>query len=232
MSGKSDSVVTRLVDRVFPRMPDFYGLLNEQCDILVEAMDALVEFMQDGSEEKGLKVRQIEKRADRLKARNVEILNRAFATPMDREDIYDAVVALDMGINYAKTTVRELEALGLAPDEFMREMAAEYKNAALALQQGFRKLTSNSIEGEEDARAARKTERNTEKIYRRALAHLFDTDEMAARLKDDETDPHVQTMHTVVDMFKRREVYRHMSNGADRLADAAERLHDIIVKIS
>ena len=31
MSGKSDSVVTRLVDRVFPRMPDFYA----GCDILV-----------------------------------------------------------------------------------------------------------------------------------------------------------------------------------------------------
>ena len=132
----------------------------------------------------------------------------------------------------AKTTVRELEALGLAPDEFTREMAIEYKNAALALQQGFRMLSSDPLKGEESARAARKTERNTEKIYRRALARLFDTDEMIARLRDSEPDPHVQTMLAVVDMFKRREVYRHMSNGADRLADAAERLHDIIVKIS
>ena len=36
----------------------------------------------------------------------------------------------------------------------------------------------------------------------------------------------------LIDYIKRREIYRHLSNGADRLAWAADRLHDIIVKIS
>ena len=42
MSGNRKSVLTRLVDRVFPRMPDFYSLLNEQCDLAVEAMEVFV----------------------------------------------------------------------------------------------------------------------------------------------------------------------------------------------
>ncbi|MCB1750135.1 MAG: DUF47 family protein [Gammaproteobacteria bacterium] len=232
MSGSSNSMITKLVDRVFPVMPDFYGLMNEQCDVLVEAMEALVQYMEDGSEEKGLAVRQIEKRGDELKARNIDVLNRAFATPMDREDIYRAIVTLDMGMNYAKTTTRELEVLGLTPDKFMLEMAVEYKNAAQALQQGFNRLTENPAQAEENAAAARKSERNIEKIYRRALADLFNVDEMVSKLDADEPGAKAQAMLAVVDMFKRREVYRHLSNGADRIARAADRLHDIIVKIS
>lgn len=232
MSDNSDSVVTKLVDRVFPRMPDFYGLMNDQCDALVEAMEAFVEYMGDGDPEKAKNIRVIEKRGDELKTRNMDILNRAFATPMDREDIYRAIIAVDMGLNYAKTTTRELEALGLSPDKFMLEMAVEYKHAARALQQGFRKLTTNPAQAEEDARAAGKAERNTEKIYRRALAELFNVDEMVKKLDAGEQGSKAQAMLTVVEMFKRREIYRHLSNGADRLAWAADRLHDIVVKIS
>jgi uncharacterized protein Yka (UPF0111/DUF47 family) len=232
MNSKSDSVVTRLVDRVFPRMPDFYGLMNEQCDVLVEAMEAFIEYMEKGTKEQAKKIRMIEKHGDELKARNVDILNRAFATPMDREDIYRAIITLDMGLNYAKTTTRELEVLKLPPDGFMLEMAVEYKNAATALQQGFQKLTTNPVQAEEDARAARKAERNIEKIYRRALADLFNVEELVGKLDAGESGSKVEAILAVVDMFKRREIYRHLSNGADRLARAADRLHDIIVKIS
>jgi uncharacterized protein Yka (UPF0111/DUF47 family) len=31
-------------------------------------------------------------------------------------------------------------------------------------------------------------------------------------------------------MFKRREIYRHLSNAADRMAHCANTLHDIVVK--
>ena len=38
MSSEPNSVVSRLINRVFPRMPDFYSLINEQCDLAVEVM--------------------------------------------------------------------------------------------------------------------------------------------------------------------------------------------------
>jgi len=232
MNSKSDSVVSRLVDRVFPRTPNFYGLINDQCDVLVEAMEAFVSYMEDGNEEKAKVVRAIEKRGDEIKTRNIDILNRSFSTPMDREDIDRAIITLDMGINYAKTATREMEVLSLDPDPFMLEMAVEYKHAAEALQQGFRKLTVTPVDAEQDARAVRKAERNIEKIYRRALAALFKVDEMVRKLDAGEEGSRAQAMLTVVDIFKRREIYRHLSNGADRLARAADHLHDIIVKIS
>ena len=103
MSGNTDSVVTRLVDRMFPRMPDFYGLMNEQCDVLVEAMEAFVEYLADGEPEKAKRIRLIEKRGDELKTRNTDILNRAFSTVRpDGEThgyhfpVYDGVMLLHM----------------------------------------------------------------------------------------------------------------------------------------
>ncbi len=232
MSGSSNSVITKLVDRVFPRMPDFYGLINEQCDLICRSMDVFVEFMETGDMAKGNEVRAMEKEGDELKTRQMEILNRAFATPMDREDIYRAIVTIDEILNYAKTTVREVEALEIKPDSHMAEMAKQIRDGSVALRDGYRKLSSHPMDAEENAAAARKAERNTEKVYRAALAELFRADTHIAALSDKTEGAEARAMMHVIDMFKRREVYRHLSNAADRLEHAAGVLHDIVVQIA
>jgi hypothetical protein len=232
MSGSSNSVVSKLVDRVFPRMPDFYGLINEQCDLVCASLDIFVRFMETGDMELGNQVRAKEKEGDELKMRQMGILNNAFATPLDREDIYRAIVAIDEILNYAKTTVREIEALEIKPDNHMAEMARQMRDGTQALRDGFRKLGSNPMEGEEHAAAARKAERNTEKLYRAALAELFRADSQIAALNQRAEGAEANAMMHVIEMFKRREVYRHLSNAADRLEHAAGVLHDIIVQIA
>ncbi len=232
MSGSSNSVVSKLVDRVFPRMPDFYGLINEQCDLVCASLDIFVKFMETGDMEFGMQVRAKEKEGDELKMRQMGILNNAFATPLDREDIYRAIVSIDEILNYAKTTVREVEALEIKPDNHMAEMARQIRDGAQALRDGFRKLGSNPMQGEEDAAAARKAERNTEKLYRAALAELFRADQQIAALNQRTEGAEANAMMHVINMFKRREIYRHLSNSADRLEHAAGVLHDIIVQIA
>jgi uncharacterized protein Yka (UPF0111/DUF47 family) len=174
----------------------------------------------------------MEKDGDELKERNTDILSRAFATPMDREDIYRAVVAVDEVLNYAKTTVREMEVLEVAPDEHMVAMAKNIRDGAHALRDGFAKLSTKPAEAEQDAQAARKAERNTEKLYRKALAKLFQADEHIAALSEGTPDAKSNAMLYVIEVFKRREVYRHLSNSADRVSNAGEVLHDIVVQIS
>ena len=44
MAIETDSVMARLVKRVFPRMPDFYALLNGQCATVEEGLEALDSF--------------------------------------------------------------------------------------------------------------------------------------------------------------------------------------------
>jgi uncharacterized protein len=232
MTGKADSVLTRLVARVFPRTPDFYTLLNEQCDLAVEAMEVLVRFMETGDPDMARQVRVLEKRGDELKARNTDILNKSFSTPMDREDIYRAIASIDHIVNYAKTTTREIEVLKVEPDKYMLELAMLLKEGAYALQRGYHKLSTNPNHADEDAQAARKAERSSEKVYRRALGELFRDDGYVAMLENQESDTKATEMHLVIDIFKHREIYRHLSNAADRLARAGEVLHDIVVKIS
>jgi hypothetical protein len=131
---------------------------------------------------------------------------------MDREDIYQAIVSLDEVVNYCKTTIREMEMLGVGPDQFTLEIAMHIKEGAEALAAGFSKLATEPANAATDADRARKAERRAEKSYRRALAALFQG-----------TD--------YINMFKRREIYRHLSNAADRIAAAGFTLQDIVVKL-
>ena len=232
MSGNKDSLLNRLIDRVFPRMPDFYSLLNEQCDLAVEAMEVFVQFMEKGDKALAKQVRALEKRGDVLKARNTDILNKSFSTPMDREDIYNAITTIDHIVNYAKTTTREIEVLDVEPDKYMLELAVLLKEGTHALQQGYRKLSTSPNQADADAQAARKAERTSEKVYRRALGELFREESYISALENQGSDTKVTAINLVINIFKHREVYRHLSNAADRLARAGEVLHDIVVKIS
>lgn len=229
--SENGSVLTRVVGRVFPRMPDFFELLGEQCDLAVEALTVFVQFMESGEEEHALRVREIEHDADRLKDRNMDVLNKAFSTPMDREELYRAISTIDHVINYAKTSVREMEVLGVRPDAYTTEMAGHLRDGTMSLRDGYRKLATDPAAAEADAQAARKAERNTEKAYRRALAELFDAETKIAAMEEQSGPSGHHALVQVMEVFKKREVYRHLSNAADRVARAGEVLHDIVVKM-
>ncbi len=206
------SIFRRLFERVFPKMPDFFALLTEQCQHVAQTTGRLVEFMETGDSAVGQSIRQDEHEADRVKIHNLHTLNEAFSTPIDREDLYRAIIDLDEIVNYCKTTVSEMEVLGLTPDKHCLEMAMHIKLGTDALVQGYARLAKEPALAAEDADTARKAERRVEKNYRRAIAELFVGD-------------------AYIHMFKRREIYRHLSNAADRMANCANTLHDIVVKM-
>ncbi len=212
MDTPRPSFFQRLRDRLLPKMPDFFQVLAEQSVLVAHTTGLLVEYMETRDSRLSEHIAREEHEQDDLKVKNLQLLNEAFATPMDREDIYRAIVDLDEVVNYCKTTIREMEMLDVAPDPFTLELAIHIKEGADALAAGFGKLARTPAAAEADASVARRTERRTEKAYRRALAALFQGE-------------------NYVNMFKRREIYRHLSNAADRIAAAAFTLQDIVVKI-
>ena len=212
MNDERPSLLARLVQRIFPKTPDFFAMLAEEAQQVAHGTGLLVEFMQSGDPEIGRQIKQEEHEADRTKVRNLHALNEAFSTPIDREDLYRAIIELDEIANYCKTTVYEMDELGLKPDKYCLEMAMHIKLGTDALAHGFSKLAKEPARAEADANAARKAERKVEKSYRLALGQLFQGDDY---------------LH----MFKRREIYRHLSNAADRMANCANTLHDIVVKM-
>ena len=213
MNEPKPSLVRRIVIRVFPKTPDFFTLLDEQAEMMVHSVNLLVRYMETGDPEVGRAVKAEEHEADKLKARNLHILNEAFSTPFDREDIYRAISHLDHVVDYCKTTVNEMDLLGVQPDEHTRDMVQKLEEGAKAISEGFKKLRTNPTAARPFADAGRKAERRIEKLYRKALSELFQGEDYLR-------------------MFKQREIYRHLSNAGDRLARASNTLHDIVVKIS
>jgi uncharacterized protein Yka (UPF0111/DUF47 family) len=213
MSDAKPKLLRRMVLRVFPKSPDFFSLLEEQAGMMVHSVRLLLDFMETGDAAMAELVKVDEHEADKLKARNLRILNEAFSTPFDREDIYRAITHLDHVVNYCKTTVNEMGLLQVPPDAHTLAMVQRLEEGADAIRQGFEKLRRDPAAARENADAGRKAERRMEKLYRIALADLFQGDDYLG-------------------MFKRREIYRHLSNAGDRLARAANTLHDIVVKIS
>lgn len=210
--NQSKTLLARIVERVFPRTPDFYSLLHEQSRQVVHTVGLLVRYMETGDSSFGLEIRQDEHAADKVKVCNIHILNEAFSTPMDREDIYRAITTLDEVVNYCKDAVNEMAALGLEPDAFTLEMAQHLLEGVQSLEAGFAHLGKTPAEASDHADLARRAERKVEKLYRKALADLFQGDDY-------------------IHMFKRREIYRHLTNAAERMAHCANTLHDIVVKM-
>ncbi len=160
----------------------------------------------------GEQIREDEHAADKVKVRNIHTLNEAFSTPIDREDVYRAITTLDEIVNYCKDAVGEMAALGVSPDTFTLDMAKHLHEGTVGLAKGFGELSNNPASAAVHADAARKCERRVEKLYRKALAHLFEGDQY-------------------ITMFKKREIYRHLTNAAERMAHCANTLHDIVVKM-
>ena len=213
MSEQNESIFQRFFKRIFPKTPDFFKLLTEQCELVGHSVNDLVEFMKTGNEELGKKIKQDEHEADLIKMRNLHALNEAFSTPIDREDIYRAIADLDRIVTYCKTTVSEMDVLGVEPDTFIVEKSKLLQEGVDALVAGFSKLAVDPLSAADEADKERKAQRRVERLYRIALAELFKGDDY-------------------INMFKRREIYRHLSNAAHNMAHCANTLHDIVVKIS
>jgi uncharacterized protein len=209
----TSSVVHKILDHVFPKAPDFFGLLSLQAAQVTHTVNLLVDFMGTSDPALARQIKKDEHAADVIKISNIHTLNEAFATPIDREDIYRAIMDLDEVINYCKDTVSEMDALVIAPDRYTYEMASCLREGVQALEKGFELLGTLPCDAAICADTARKADRKVEKLYRKALAELFQG-----------TD--------YLNMFKRREIYQHLARAADRMAHCANTLHDIVVKIA
>lgn len=212
MTSPRLSLTSRLMQRLFPKTADFYLLLHQQCQQVCVTVDNLARFMTSECASAGEMLKEDEHEADRLRMRNLHELNSSFSTPIDREDIYRAIASMDSIVTYCKSTYNEMQALQLHPDQHSQAMVSELQIGIKALERGFAVLGKKPGDAEQHAFAARHSERRVEKIYRLAIADLFQGEDY-------------------LNMFKHRELYRHLSNAADKVHATANVLEDIIVKL-
>jgi uncharacterized protein len=162
-------------------------------------------------------LKQREKDADEARRILICELNRTFITPFDREDIFALSRTIDDVLDYAYSTVIEMEILKVKPTSFMQRMASLLRDATYEILQAVDRLEEHPGVASEHAQRAKALENRVESVYREALADLFTG---------------AEDIKHVVKMLKSREVYRHLSNAADRGDEAANVLADIVVKIT
>ena len=189
----------------------FFSLLALQAEKTLEGLDALWNFVEDGTKEKADAVRNIEREADDMRRILIEELDKTFVTPIDREDIYSLSRAIDDIVDYANTTVDEMEIYEIKGDSHIKEMVNILRKAAREINDAVKILKEYPKIASEHAVQAKAYENTMEKAYHRALAELF---------KGGDT----------VHMLKMREIYRHLSNAADRGDEAANIISSIVMK--
>jgi predicted phosphate transport protein (TIGR00153 family) len=200
-----------------PRQDKFLQLLCQQAEITLEGMDALEAYMKKRSDKHASSVVQAERDADEVRRILIDDLNRTFVTPIDREDIFALSRAIDDVMDYAYSTVEEMQVLDVEPNDFLRRMVSLLQDAATEIHLAMLRLKENPGVATEHASRAKALENRVERVYREAVADLFSG-------PDD--------VHHVMDMLKLREIYRHLSNCADRGDEAANVIHDIVVKMT
>lgn len=189
----------------------FFDILSRQSAKTLEGLEALWSFAVSGTKENANLVRNIEREADELRRILVGELDSTFITPLDREDIYALSRAIDDVVDYANTTVDEMEIYEVRGDEHIKEMINILRKAARELNDAVKILKDYPKIASEHAVRAKSYENQMEKAYHVALANLF---------KGTDT----------VYMLKMREIYRHLSNAADRGDEAANIISSIVMK--
>jgi len=192
-------------------------MLLEQADKTRDGLQAFETFAKSGNQAEAERVGQLEREEDELRRILIDDLNRTFVTPIDREDIYALSRAVDDMIDYAYTTIDEMQLLHVEPNEYIARLAAILREAAEEIYLAVLNLREHPNVANDHAVRAKTLENVAESIYREALSHMFDR---------------VKVLDDVVQVLKLREVYRHLSNAADRGDAAANIIGDIVVKMS
>ena len=199
---------------IFEPTVDFYELLDLQVDKTLEGVQALSRWLKENGTDRGQSVRDLEREADEMKLDLERKLVKSFVTPFDREDIYELSATMDEVINSAKNVVREMEAMAVTSQGTrLVEMADMLVEGTTCLRVSIHALRTDLRVAGDQALHARKTDIRAAKIYRSAMQELLETDDFKK-------------------IFRIKEVYKVMMEGAEKINRVGEKLLHAIVKMS
>jgi predicted phosphate transport protein (TIGR00153 family) len=193
----------------------FLELLIRQAEFTVQGMEVLKLYMQEPQIELAERLPKIESEADEVRRILIDELNRTFVTPFDREDIFALSLTIDDILDYAESTLDEMVMLKVEPNPYLERMVSLLTDAAVEIHRGVLRLVDHPNVANDHAVRAKALENRVEHVYREALADLFQE---------------TSTFEEVMEILKYREIYRHLSNAADRGDQAANAIGDIVVK--
>lgn len=197
--------------KIFRADIDFFRLLQEQTEYILQSVDALASYVKTLRPEFAQQVEALEKQADEKRAELIRGLNQTFITPFDREDIFMLSKYLDDILDYYKTTVQEMEIYRIESASELEAFLDILQTASRDIDRAVRLMDSDPSESVRYAVKAKKCENKVESLYRHSVAALLESDDIKY-------------------IIKMRELYRHLSNCADRIDQAGDAVCHILMK--
>lgn len=190
---------------------DFYQLLKEQSEITCQGVSKLNEFCEFGNQSVAEEIVDIERKGDLIRKKLIEGINGTFITPLEREDLYNLSRSIDNILDYSRTTAERIIDFNVEINSTIKLLVAELYEMAKLLVIAISHLENDNEKTTEAAIKIKKIENKIELYYRQAVAKLFDIDD-------------------VKEILKNREIYRHLSNAADKGDEVADELCQIVIK--
>jgi uncharacterized protein Yka (UPF0111/DUF47 family) len=195
-----------------PADSDVLGLLGRQLDATLTGLDALA-LWADGDASAAAAVRAAEPNGDAAKREVLSAVTESFVTPIEPEDLYALSQGIDSLLNRSRDLVNEAEAMGVAPDATIGEMAGLLGESLREIAEAVGRLTSDPDAATESANAAIRTEHKLQRVYYQGMAALLENPDQRDRIA-------------------KRELYRHIARIGDAELQVAERVIYSVMKES
>ena len=191
-------------------------VLENQGANLVKATSSLFELVTDYEmvAVRNSKIKDLEHEGDKIAHKLYTILAQTFVTPFDREDISRLASSIDEVLDYTDGTADRFVLFKIQqPTSYMLELAKILLSASqeiYVLMTRIRKL-KNANELVEHCCTIKRYEHEGDKIYRTAIAELFETD-------------------NAIEIIKLKDIYETLEGSLDRCQEVADIVEDIALK--
>lgn len=200
--------------RLVPRDESFFELFVRQAQNIEAAARELEELIADyrDVEARAARIRHLEHEGDEMTHEVMRRLNTVFVTPLDHEDIHKLTSTLDDVLDHIEAAadlfvLHKIDAplpdMKAQADVLVR--ATRAVRAALEVLPRYQELAPHWIE-------VNRLENDGDRVYRRAVADLFDGD------------------HRALDVLKWKDIIDELEAAIDRLEDVSDVLEAIALK--
>jgi predicted phosphate transport protein (TIGR00153 family) len=200
--------------RLTPQKREFYDLFTQASANAREIARLLVELLEEwpSTKPKLRDIREAEHEGDRLTHAVINLLNRTFVTPFDRDDMYRLATAIDDVCDHVDEAADNIDAYEVqhVPSR-ARDQADVIYRAAGRLHDAI-ELLEGSGDSQRHLFALRELEDEGDRLVREAIADLFRA----------ETDP--------LTIIRWKDIHEQLEEAVDACENAADVLEAILVK--
>jgi uncharacterized protein len=201
--------------RLTPQNRAFFELYTRASANTVEISRLLVELLEGFPSSNGELIRRIKEReheGDRLTHEVVDLLNRTFVTPFERDDMYRLAGAIDDVCDHVDEAADNLGTYGVegVPERAVEQarvihQAAQTLDAAVQRLEGFKDSQAQLIE-------LRRLEDEGDRLVRDAVGELF------------------RSVQDPIAVIRWKDIHERLEEAVDALEHAADVLEAILVK--